>query len=477
MSLFSIEKSRNTAETPRATPRNAQSAAINLLKAGIRAAVVAAKLAGPAALAASCNGNDAGVPRVPPAIGQSIAGLTINDLNPPRAPLVLPLQNGVAARVNQIAGGTTSHNGNSTRHAVDFADETLENFNGLALTPVSGTVTRRQGNCQENTHAVPGNGCNGGWGNAVEVQGRDGQIYLFAHCDSYSPETPDGTFVLRGTPICRIGSTGNSDGIHLHFDKVERSQSGAYSSVGIDKYLTMLVGQAEPSLIIPDAPSNAPDQFATCCYSCGTTPQAPRDQPPTNPTCFQYLSFNRPLTDTLAGFVPEIQRAYPQIIQLDGELTPDADLSQQYSPWIIVRQNVTLYINFQRVPSHILFIVSSPSGAGQRNPFIDTAFSYLASPAEEGRYLPMLTHTQIHTPRFVNFDLWDLVNSAVGGGVPFTQRVEEYPNWSREWELFGSRFQINEEIIDAYLAVWRQNRAYRAGIFYRNGAWSDWYWM
>lgn len=434
---------------------------INLLRDTARAVGIAAKLAGPAAIAAGCaqNNSPADTPDAAPPIsstpsmsmtsliGRSLEGPTINDLKPPRAPLVLPLQNGVATRVSQRAGERYSHNLNSTRHAVDFSDETFAlesgNESGLALAPLPGSIHRVQ-------DAI--------WGNIVELTGRDGSVYISAHCNHFRDEAPEGAFVLRGTPLCRIGNTGSSShGTHLHFDKVQNpGNPGLYASQGVERYITTRVEEAEPSLLTPD-------DFQTCCNTC--------DIRPGSPDCAEYISFNRPLTDTLAAFSQELQRAYPQF-QLDGPITPDANLSQRYSPWIIASQNIA------GDARRILFVVGTPSGAGQRNPFIDIACSLIGEgDPDQNAYEFLMDHIQAHTPRFVNFDLWDFVNSAVGGGVQFTQRVDEYADWHRDWELWAARFQVNGEIIDSYLAVWKQDRAWRAGIFYRNGAWSGWHWM
>ncbi len=60
----------------------------------------------------------------------------------------------------------------------------------------------------------------GGGGIAAYVRSDDGRwIYYYAHLEGYAPGLAEGQRVAHGTPIGRVGSTGNANpaGPHLHF--------------------------------------------------------------------------------------------------------------------------------------------------------------------------------------------------------------------------------------------------------------------
>lgn len=60
----------------------------------------------------------------------------------------------------------------------------------------------------------------GGGGNTVYVRSPDGKwSYYYAHLDSYAPGLAKGQTVRRGTPLGRVGSSGNAnpEAPHLHF--------------------------------------------------------------------------------------------------------------------------------------------------------------------------------------------------------------------------------------------------------------------
>lgn len=66
---------------------------------------------------------------------------------------------------------------------------------------------------------VPGKtvyaGLNGGWGNCVEILGADGWRRQYAHLSSI--KVAKGDVVAPGDVIGRVGTTGQSTGIHLHY--------------------------------------------------------------------------------------------------------------------------------------------------------------------------------------------------------------------------------------------------------------------
>lgn len=56
---------------------------------------------------------------------------------------------------------------------------------------------------------------NGGWGNHVEVKGIDGWNRQYAHL--FSMEVKVGDKVITGTRLGRVGTTGSSTAVHLHW--------------------------------------------------------------------------------------------------------------------------------------------------------------------------------------------------------------------------------------------------------------------
>lgn len=98
------------------------------------------------------------------------------------------------------AGASTDHKG------IDLAYKTNERFNAFA----SGTVTKV--GFDKN-----------GWGNYVEITSGDGTVHRYAHANSISVKKGD--TVKAGTQIGRAGSTGNSTGTHLHYEKIVNGKS------------------------------------------------------------------------------------------------------------------------------------------------------------------------------------------------------------------------------------------------------------
>ena len=57
-----------------------------------------------------------------------------------------------------------------------------------------------------------------GAGEYVVLDAIDGRDYFFAHCTRGSTAVAEGAAVGAGQPLCTVGSTGGSDGPHLHFE-------------------------------------------------------------------------------------------------------------------------------------------------------------------------------------------------------------------------------------------------------------------
>ena len=62
----------------------------------------------------------------------------------------------------------------------------------------------------------------GGYGWYVAIEGKDGVVTKYAHCDSL--EISVGQEVKKGDPIAKSGNSGNSTGPHLHFEVLKNGQ-------------------------------------------------------------------------------------------------------------------------------------------------------------------------------------------------------------------------------------------------------------
>ena len=59
----------------------------------------------------------------------------------------------------------------------------------------------------------------GAAGYYVVEQANDGRSFFFAHCQKGSFGAEAGEVVAAGAPLCRVGSTGDASGPHLHFEE------------------------------------------------------------------------------------------------------------------------------------------------------------------------------------------------------------------------------------------------------------------
>lgn len=57
-----------------------------------------------------------------------------------------------------------------------------------------------------------------GAGEYVVLDAVDGRDYFFAHCTRGSTAVAEGAAVVAGQPLCTVGTTGDSEGPHLHFE-------------------------------------------------------------------------------------------------------------------------------------------------------------------------------------------------------------------------------------------------------------------
>lgn len=443
---------RTARTTQRFAPRGAPDA---ISKNRIQPAALAALLA-----SASCAPQTSNTPvpqTTPPTLEQSTNALTIADLNPPPAPLVLPLANGATVRVSQRGNDNPSHHWASTQFAIDLAT------GGTALSPIDGTVRRNQGDCilPGNNNACPDQAnCNHHWGAVTEIEALDGNLYIIAHCQSYNDAAPDGAFITKGTPVCTIGCTGNAEGVHPHFDRVQRD-GASYTSLGVGGIITFEVGNTEPTV-------ETSDTLETCCgNNC--------DARPGEAACKSYISFNRSGKDILGTF---IQNAIPRDPRITGTVgSVNADGPSSNSEYTVAYQEVTARIGNQQQRGYVVAYGGAYFGTGNRNPFITTGYTYFYVP-DVNIFEQINSHEVVHSQRYINFDLWDVTRSHLQNNerenLPFTQFTQEFPNWSPDWNLYGTMFRVNGRDISSYEAVSKNYAGVRYGIIFDNNRWSEW---
>ena len=109
---------------------------------------------------------------------------------------------------NPLPGGTTFSPFGPRFGRMHNGIDLVKGGNARVLAAVDGEVV------------VSSNGHNGGYGNLVEIQHANGYRTLYAHLASISVSR--GTRVTAGQAIGIEGTTGNSQGIHLHFEVIIR---------------------------------------------------------------------------------------------------------------------------------------------------------------------------------------------------------------------------------------------------------------
>lgn len=61
-------------------------------------------------------------------------------------------------------------------------------------------------------------GWRGGYGIVLEIDHGSGVRSMFAHLSDVDSNLRPGVFVAAGTPVARMGATGNATGVHLHYE-------------------------------------------------------------------------------------------------------------------------------------------------------------------------------------------------------------------------------------------------------------------
>jgi hypothetical protein len=112
--------------------------------------------------------------------------------------------------------------GNSSHESMDALDIGAA-YNTPIIAVKGGTVTKWVSGCADQPLAQRSKswGCNGGWGNYIEISSPDGYVIRYAHIALQSMQlTSPGKPVVQGSQIGKVDNNGNSTGNHLHFEVV-----------------------------------------------------------------------------------------------------------------------------------------------------------------------------------------------------------------------------------------------------------------
>jgi murein DD-endopeptidase MepM/ murein hydrolase activator NlpD len=173
-----------------------------------------------------------------------------------------PLSRGQAARITEAPGGSYSHYTIYTHDAVDLGVGTGTEIRA----GFTGVVARVNNGC-----AVGNYSCGNGYGNYVYLKASDGTCAVMAHLSRV--DVSPGQQLPQYGLIGLSGTTGNSTGPHLHYDRVDcgNNRSLPWSPVegGSLQEGAAIVSQNHP----PDA--SAPPPTAPPTTTPPTTPPPP----------------------------------------------------------------------------------------------------------------------------------------------------------------------------------------------------------
>ena len=124
-------------------------------------------------------------------------------------PQYLPWTPGRAARVSQGNHGRRTHLGDRSAYAWDF----VLRLGSEVVAGIAGVVETTGEGCR----ATDSRSCNDGAGNFVRLRVADGTCAGFYHLTAVSVR--EGDRVLVGQAIGTSGSSGNSNGPHLHYER------------------------------------------------------------------------------------------------------------------------------------------------------------------------------------------------------------------------------------------------------------------
>lgn len=96
---------------------------------------------------------------------------------------------------------------------------------GYRIHPISGLFLLHTGedgigagNFAPADGVLTGYGWNGGYGNQVSFRDKHGWGHTLSHCATDTPSVPVGSWVPEGTLLAPMGTTGNSTGVHCHWE-------------------------------------------------------------------------------------------------------------------------------------------------------------------------------------------------------------------------------------------------------------------
>jgi hypothetical protein len=140
------------------------------------------------------------------------------------APQYLPFAAGRMVRVNQGNAQRPTHYTVWDRYAWDFGLA----FGEPALLGLPGVVGGVHGGCDP-LHSW---GCNGGYGNNVAVRAHDGTCVRYMHLQTIAVKP--GQALTLGAAVGTVGSSGNSTGAHLHYQREDCRTGHAIASSFIE---------------------------------------------------------------------------------------------------------------------------------------------------------------------------------------------------------------------------------------------------
>lgn len=98
----------------------------------------------------------------------------------------------------------------------------------------------------------------GGYGNVVEIDHGYGVRTRYAHLAEIDPNLARGSFITSGTPMARMGMTGNATGVHLHYEVVVDGLLVDPMNYGVPQpYVTTPVTQTFPTDAQPLPPEDS----------------------------------------------------------------------------------------------------------------------------------------------------------------------------------------------------------------------------
>lgn len=131
----------------------------------------------------------------------------------------------------------------------------------------------------------------GGFGNLIEIDHGNGVQTRYAHMVEFDPNLRPGAWIAAGTPIGRMGMTGNATGVHLHYevivdgllvDPINYGAPQPFQTTQVARAYEQPIPIAPPSEIEPASPAaEAPvEQEPTAAPALQSYPEPVRLQRP-----------------------------------------------------------------------------------------------------------------------------------------------------------------------------------------------------